>query len=46
MEQFAFRGIPNLASPRIPKQNELEVEDIPQSLKPDVVEERTKEQVI
>ena len=26
LEQFAFRGIPNLASPRIPKQTEVEDE--------------------
>ena len=43
MEQFAFRGIPNLASPRIPKQDEIE-DEVPPSIKPEE-EECSKEQV-
>ena len=43
LEQFAFRGIPNLASPRIPKQTEVE-DEAPPSIKPEV-DEISKEHV-
>ena len=43
LEQFAFRGIPNLASPRIPKQTEVE-DEAPPSIEPEV-DEISKEHV-